>query len=59
MLIQFALHFFFATSRFSHGNQLDVMMVWMWDGLDCQILMFMKESFLAAHIIKAVLEYGL
>lgn len=45
--------------RFSHGSQLDVMMLWMWDGLDYQILMFMKESFWAAHSIRVVLEYGL
>jgi len=35
------------------------MTLWMWDGLDCQILMFMRESFLAARTIRVVLEYGL
>ena len=35
------------------------MMVWMWDGLNYQILMFTRESCLAAHTIRVVLEYGL
>ena len=44
--------------RFFHGNQSDAMMAWMLDGLDYQILTFTKENYLAAHSIKAVLEYG-
>lgn len=31
----------------------------MWDGLDCQILIFTRGSFSVARIIKVVLEYGL
>lgn len=30
----------------------------MWDGLDCQILIFTRGSFLVVRIIKVVLEYG-
>lgn len=45
--------------RFSLGNRVDAMMLWMWDGLDYRILMFMRESFLAARTIRVVLEYGL
>ena len=45
--------------RFSHGNQLYAMMLWMWGGLDYRILMFTRGSFLAALTIRVVLEYGL
>lgn len=31
----------------------------MWDGLDCLILIFMKENCLDVHITKVVLEFGL
>lgn len=45
--------------RSSHGSQLDAMILWMWDGLDYQILMFMRESFWAAHSIRVAWEFGL
>lgn len=45
--------------RFAHGNQFDVMIQWMLDGLDCRILIFMKGNSLAALTIKVVLECGL